>query len=226
MVAPSLMSHRRFPLALRGRVQVAYAEAWERLTDTHVEQAAHFARRLQGRLGAEDALLRYFREVAVPSLMQETVRARALIRLARAGGPPSDEESGTLELLGLLRPDHLVEAIRRRAQLVEETNLACRLAASLADEAICLTHVRNATAVADLLADEISRDEAIMHYIRCFDLPTVQAHMVFQRSLAEVAERHPLLSESPLACILPEPLRAARPSRPVAAAFELQAVGR
>ena len=86
MVVPSLMSTRRFPDAVRIDLQVAYARAWEALTQTHEQQAVGFVRRLQGRIGAEEALQRYPREVSVPLHMQETVRVRAL--LAPDAGAP------------------------------------------------------------------------------------------------------------------------------------------
>ena len=75
---------------------------------------------------------------------------------------------------------------------MEETNLECRLAASIADEAVAATHVRMALEVADLLADECTPDEAIMHYVRSFDLPAIDAQLVLRRAMANWAERDPL----------------------------------
>ena len=80
----TLNSIRRLPPALKLRLQVAYARAWEALTDTHQTQAAMFVTRLADRLPLEEALARYFREVAVPVAMRETVRARALLSVADA----------------------------------------------------------------------------------------------------------------------------------------------
>ena len=91
-----------------------------------------------------------------------------------------------------LRPDQLIGAIRRRAQYVEETNLECRLAASIADEAVAATHVRMALDIAELLADECTPDEAIMHYVRSFNLPAIDAQIIFRRAMACWAERDPL----------------------------------
>lgn len=225
MVAPSLISNRRFDAPVRHRLQVAYARAWEALTDTHRREAIRFIRQLDGRLEAEDALQRYFREVAVPPLMRETVRARVLIEL---GDDPVDVdiEPDAPELWSYLRPDQLVEAVRRRARFVEETNLACQLAGSIASEAVCVTHVESARDVAELLADEVPVSEGIMQYIRGFDLPSVEAQMVFQRALASLAERR-----SPMSCDvfelpdpLPAPQRASRPAA-AAAAYGLRAIG-
>jgi hypothetical protein len=139
MVVPSLIATRRFPDAVRIDLQVAYARAWEALIQTHEQQAVGFVRRLQGRIGAEEALQRYPREVSVPLHMQETVRVRALLALT-----PEERQapgSASAEAWMMLRPDHLLDALRRRARFVEDTTLAVRLAAAAADEAVAATHV-------------------------------------------------------------------------------------
>ena len=169
---------------------MAYARAWEALTATHESQAVAFVRHLRGRLGSDEALHRYFREVAVPMQMQETVRARALLALTpeeRCQQAPDPVEPGSGRT-----PYRVIEALRRRAQYVEETNLACRLAASVADEAVSLNHVAMALEVADVLRNVLPVDEALMHYIRAFELASVPAQLVFQRSLARIAEHQPV----------------------------------
>ena len=192
MAAPGIMSIRRFSPSTRMRLQVLFARAWEALADTYQVQAAEFVRRLRNQLPLDEALDRFFREVGVPAAMNDTVRARALIALAPliedATEPAEDKNPGW----NPLRPDHLIGAIRRRAQYVEETNLECRLAASIADEAVGATHVRMALDVAELLAGECTPDEAIMHYVRSFNLPALDAQIIFRRAMACWAERDPL----------------------------------
>lgn len=220
MVAPSLITNRRFSAPLRQRLQVAYARAWEALTETHRREAIRFVRQLSGRLSAEDALQRYFREVAVPALMRETVRARALIELGDEACDLDTEATAGADLWSYLRPDQLLEAVRRRARFVEETNFACQLAGSLATEAVCVTHVEAARDVAELLADEVPVADGIMHYVRSFELPSVEAQMVFQRALASLAERRsPIpacdvleLESLPLVPRTPRAVQVARPS--------------
>jgi hypothetical protein len=195
MVAPSSISTRRFPDPIRVDLQVAYARAWEALSATHETQAVAFVRTLRGRLGTDEALHRYFREVAVPMQMQETVRARAILALTpeeRAHQAVDPAEPGEAR-----SPYRVIEALRRRAQYVEDTNLACRLAASLADEAVSLNHVSMALEVADTLGSVMPVDEGLMHYIRAFELTSVCAQLVFQRSLARIAERRPQVSALP-----------------------------
>jgi hypothetical protein len=194
MAAPSLISTRRFSATTRLRLQVLFARAWEALADTYQAQAAEFVRRLKAQLPIEEALDRFFREVGVPAAMSDTVRARALIALT-----PMVEEEGELAAeetpeIGWnpLRPDQLIGALRRRARYVEETNLECRLAASIAEEAVAATHVRMALEIAELLADECTPDESIMHYVRSFDLPAIDAQLIVRRAMACWAERDPL----------------------------------
>lgn len=192
MAAPSLISTRRFSPPTRLRLQVLFARAWEALADTYQVQAAEFVRRLRAQLPLDEALDRFFREVGVPAAMTDTVRARALIALAPLVEDAVEPEEGRAPGWSPLRPDRLIGAIRRRAQYVEETNLECRLAASIADEAVAATHVRMALDIAELLADECTPDESIMHYVRSFSLPAIDAQIIFRRAMACWAERDPL----------------------------------
>jgi hypothetical protein len=192
MAAPSLISTRRFSPPTRLRLQVLFARAWEALADTYQVQTAEFVRRLRAQLPLDEALDRFFREVGVPAVMTDTVRARALIALAPLIEDAVEPEESRAPGWSPLRPDRLIGAIRRRAQYVEETNLECRLAASIADEAVAATHVRMALDIAELLANECTPDESIMHYVRSFNLPSIDAQIIFRRAMACWAERDPL----------------------------------
>jgi hypothetical protein len=219
MAAPSLIVARRFTPSLRLRLQVLFAKAFESLADTYRIQAVDFVRRLHGRLGAEEALDRYFREVGVPHAMEQTVRARALIALAPtapdlpdAGGPAEDRTSG-----GWLqfRPDLLLDTIRRRAQSQEEASLDCRMAASVSDEAVAATHVAMALETVVLLEGEVGADDAIMQYVRYFNLPSVEAQIIFRRTLAAWAERHPVREPFGTAPVCAAPARPFVPRLPL-----------
>jgi hypothetical protein len=192
MAAPGMISTRRFSAPTRLRLQVHFARAWEALADTYHLQAAEFVRRLRAQLPMDEALDRFFREVGVPAAMSDTVRARALITLAPLLEDEEAPEENRAPGWSPLRPDQLIGAIRRRAQYVEETNLECRLAASIADEAVAATHVRMALDIAELLADECAPDESIMHYVRTFNLPSIDTQIIFRRAMARWAERDPL----------------------------------
>ena len=192
MAATSMISTRRFSPSTRLRLQVHFARAWEALTDTYQLQAAEFVRRLRAQLPVDEALDRFFREIGVPAAMADKVRARALIALASLIEDTVEPEESSAPGWSPLRPDQLIGAIRRRARFVEETNLECRLAASIADEAVATTHVRMALGIAELLADECTPDEGLMHYVRSFDLPAIDAQIIFRRAMACWAERDPL----------------------------------
>jgi hypothetical protein len=195
MTAPNLTVGRRFSAATRLRVQLVFARALEALADTYQFQAAEFVRRLKPRLTVDEALARYFREVGVPAAIEETVRSRALISLAGLiENPPKLETRASSWTI--LRPDQLIDVLRRRVQHVEETNLDCRLAASMSDEAVAATHVRMALETAEVLAGETTPDQAIMLYVRTFTLPAIDAQLVFRTAMSHWAELHPLTGEA------------------------------
>jgi hypothetical protein len=223
MSTPTLMTARRFSGPRRLRLQILFAKAFEALADTYRLQAAEFVRRLRGKLPVEEALERYFREVGVPATMLETVRARALITLAgRAQDIPEPElvtrGSGSWNHL---RPEALLESFRRRAHNMEATGLDCRMAASLSDEAVAATHVAMALETVELLSEELPPDDAIMHYIRYFDLPSLEAQIVFRRTLAQWAEREAAYELATAAVCPPSP----RPEFPVRFVPGLRMIG-
>ena len=204
MTAPSLMPGRRFSAPTRLRIQLVFARALEALADTYQQQAAEFVRRLKPRLTIDEALQRYFREVGVPATIEETVRSRALISLSGLIENPPKYASRASSWT-ILRPDHLIDAVRRRVQYVEGTNLDCRLAASISDGAVAATHVRMALETAEVLADEVTPDQAIMLYVRTFNLPSVDAQVVFRTAMSQWAELHPLPGEAQALVRVPSP---------------------
>jgi hypothetical protein len=207
MSGPSLIASRRFTTSTKLRLQLVFARASEALAETYQAQAAEFVRRLKPRLSVDEALQRYFHEVAVPAALEGTVRARALITLSGMIESAPRHETRAVGWASL-RPDQLFDSLRRRVQHIEETNLECRLAASIADEAVAATHVRMALAAAQTLADEVTPDEAIMHYVRTFNLGSVDAQVIFRSAMAHWAEVHPLPGEAHAT---------ARPAHPVPA---------
>jgi hypothetical protein len=212
MTGPSLIASRRFPTSTRLRLQLVFARASEALAETYQAQAAEFVRRLKPRLSVDEALQRYFHEVSVPAALEVTVRARALISLS--GLIESAPKHETRAAIGwtVLRPDQLLDALRRRVQHIEETNLECRLAASMSEEAVATTHVRMALETVQALTDEVTPDEAIMHYVRSFNLGSIDAQVIYRSALAQWAELHPLPGEAHVTArpAIPAP----SPSRP------------
>jgi hypothetical protein len=195
MAVSSMVVSRRFSASTRLRLQLVLARATEALAETYKTQAAEFVRRLKSRLPVDEALQRYFREVGVPAAIEETVRSRALISLAGLIENAPKHESRASGWT-ILRPDQLLDALRRRVQRIEETNLECRLAAAISDEAVAATHIRMALDTAEVLADEISPDEAIVYYVRTLNLPALDAQVVFRTAMSQWAELHPLPGEA------------------------------
>ena len=66
----------------------------------------------------------------------------------------------------------------------------------MSDEAVATTHVRMALETAEVLADEVTPDEAIMHYVRTFNLTSIDAQVIFRSAMAQWAELHPLPGEA------------------------------
>ena len=195
MTGPSLIATRRFPASTKLRLQLVFARASEALAETYQAQAAEFVRRLKSRLSVDEALQRYFHEVGVPAALEGTVRARALISLSGLIESAPRHETRAVGWT-VLRPDQLLVALRRRVQHIEETNLECRLATSMSDEAVATTHVRMALETVQALADEVTPDEAIMLYVRSFNLTSIDAQVIFRSALAQWAELHPLPGEA------------------------------
>src|ERR687889_2717321 len=209
MTGPTLMGSRRFPASTKMRLQLVFARASEALAETYQAQAAEFVRRLKPRLSVDEALQRYFREVGVPAALEETVRARALISLSgliESAPRPESRAAGWTAL----RPDQMLDALRKRVQHIEDTNLECRLAGSISDEAVATTHVRMALETAEVLADELTPDEAIMLYVRTFNLPSVDAQVVYRTAMSQWAELHPLPGEARAKFLM----QAVEPARP------------
>jgi hypothetical protein len=195
MAGPSSIVTRRYSASTKLRLQLVFARASEALAETYQVQAAEFVRRLKSRLAVEEALDRYFHEVGVPAALEETVRSRALISLAGLIESAPRHETRPTPWTSL-RPDLLLVTLRRRVQHVEETNLECRLAASVSDEAVAATHIRMALETAEVLVEEVTPDEAIMHYVRTFNLTSIDAQVIFRGAMAHWAELHPLPGEA------------------------------
>jgi hypothetical protein len=188
MTAPSQMSLRRIPDALRLRVGVAYAVAWETLVDTHARQAVQFVSEFAPRLPVLHAMTLYFRITAVPDSMREVVRARTLTSLEPDVLPPL-VPLPVLTGWHRFRPDLWLENRRQRVRYHEKTLELARMVGARAAEAVIATHVENAVGFTHLVEGVIPANAAIARYIREFNLPDGLAQMVRQRAQARVAGR-------------------------------------
>jgi hypothetical protein len=183
------MPIRQFPRALRGRVRVAYAVAWEALVDTHTEQALQFIGEFASRLSPLEALELYFKVAPVSESMHEAIRTRALSTIELDCLPPR-APLPVLRGWRLLRLDLVLKLLKYRRAYQEKTLDLAKMVGAQAAEKITNTHVRNAREFADLMASLMPVEKAVSAYLRAFYLPLGAGQVVMQRVKAAVAGSH------------------------------------
>jgi hypothetical protein len=96
MPTPRSSAPRRLGEAMRRKLEVTSALAWEALVDTHVEQANHFIDRLAEYWPIDEALPRYLREMDIDPTMAAAIRTRVLAeRQPHGADARSDEAAAT-----------------------------------------------------------------------------------------------------------------------------------
>ncbi len=203
MVTNAIRGKGRLPDPLRRRLEVASAMAWESLVDAHAEEALEFLALLHGRMGMQDALSRYLREMGIVEPMTTSVRTKVLVALEHAEGgrvpmvrdparPREEDDPGEEEDEGWRRftPGALVRGVRERQEERDETDRVVMLAMARAEEDIIQKHVDNAITFAALLESTVGLDGAVQEYIRTVGLGGGRAQAVFQRTMARLAEVH------------------------------------
>ncbi len=201
---------RRLPDAMRRRVEVASAMAWEALVESHTAHALDFIGLMEGRLSMPDALNRYLREMGVIEPMATAVRTKVLVALedAEAAGervllheaegaagqaevrPAEPREDTGTERWRRFTPGALVSGVRERQREKDETDRLVMLALARSEEDIIQTHVDNAITFAALLDSAIGPDGAVQEYIGEVGLGGPRAQAVFQRTMAKLADVH------------------------------------
>ena len=220
MAANAPRNARRLPDAMRRRVEVASAMAWEALVEAHTTHALDFIALLEGRLDMQDALSRYLREMGVIEPMATAVRTKVLVALedAESAGarvllheaeaaaaeerppvePEDEEEEEEGEGWRRFTPGALVSGVRERQKSRDETDRLVLLAIARAEEDVIGTHVDNAITFAALLDSAVGLDRAVQEYIGEVGLGGPRAQAVFQRTMARLAEVHlPRLRRTP-----------------------------
>ena len=189
MSVPSQMPIRQFPRAIRTRVRVAYALAWEALIDSHATQARLFIGEFASRMMPLEALELYFGVVPVSEPMLEAVRTRTLATLELDDLPPL-QPLPTLRGWRLLRFDLVVKLLRYRRAYHERTLELARMVGARAAEAVTASHVKNAHDFAELLEGRLPVERAVEEYQRAFYLPLGAGQVVMQRVKAALAGSH------------------------------------
>jgi len=208
MPAPGRRTPRRLPEAVRRRLEVASATAWESLVEAHASHALRLIALLADRLPFDEAVTRYLREMEVSETMAAAVRNRVLVALEDAERPddsrPSlqlfaasgeeesqgDGEAATRPAEGWrrFRPDVLMRGLKERHRRQDETEGWIRLAIARAEEGIISTHVDNAITFAALLDPHMPLERAIEEYNNALGLTGPRAQAVLQRAMARLAE--------------------------------------
>ena len=217
MARPTRIPSRRLPDSVRRRIEVATAMAWEALVDAHTAQAQDFVQLFAGRLGLEDALVRYLSEMDLDDTMATAVRTRVFVGMEqvdarsqadatlrlhddqaavapRADAAQDDARNGPYgdsdDGWRRFRPDVVMRGVLRRQRESDEHSVLAALALARAEEAIIQTHVDNAISFTALLGGYVGISRAVQHYLGAVILTGSRAHAVFQRTMARLADVH------------------------------------
>jgi hypothetical protein len=215
---PSRMPVRQFPRAIRTRVRIAYAVAWETLLDSHATQARQFIGEFASRMTPLEALELYLSVVPIAATMLEAVRTRTLASLELDDLPPR-QPIPTLRGWRVLRLDLLLKLLRFRRAYEERTLELARMVGARAAEAVTATHVKNAHDLAELLEGYVTVERAVEEYQRAFYLSLATGQAVMQRVKATLAGSH--LAAEYAQPATPDPDLLERPERRAAADVSL-----
>jgi hypothetical protein len=161
--------------------------AWEGVITTHSNQVLEFILEFSSRIAPLDALDLYFRVVAVPEPMQESVRTRALPELDLDCLSPVNPLPTLSGWQCVFRPDLAIRMIRYRRDYVEQTLQLARMVGARAAEAVTATHVSHAIEFARMLSASVPVDKSVAHYVFVFSLPQAMSQTVLQRVQATLA---------------------------------------
>jgi hypothetical protein len=187
---------RLLPDTVRQRLEVVTAMSWEAVVSTHTRYARHFLDMMRGRLAVEAALARYVAEMEIPRVIESAVSTRILADLEGAGlddaaaepaipfRTPEDESDGWRRF----RPDVVVRGVLDRQRRSDETERWVQLLIARAEEGLILTHVENTITFAALLDTHLPFDRAIQEYLGAMNLTGSRAQVVYQRSMARLAD--------------------------------------
>lgn len=200
---PAGRPYRRLPDAVRHRLDVATAMAWEALVDTHVTQALEFIGLFEDRLPLEESLTRYIKEMDMSETMGAAVRTRSLVALDQQvatddgavsihGTEPGDEDIGADDDEGWKRfkPGAVMRGVLERQRKHEEIERMVELAIARAEEEVIKTHVDNAITFAALLEDSGALSRGVEQYIASLNVVGGRGQAVLQRTMARLADVH------------------------------------
>jgi hypothetical protein len=183
---------KRIPEAVRRRLDMAAAAAWEAVVDAHVANAIFFVTLTAPRLSFHQAVDRYLSETDVRDPMASAIRSRVLIRMegdlgAAEAAPPEAPSSGAAGFKRF-RPDVVARGIARKVRETEAFEERVRLAIARAEEGVLLAHIENAVAFTEIVQEYQGLDEAVEDYIDLMRITGGRAQSVYQRAMARLAD--------------------------------------
>ena len=208
MPTPRRTVPRSLPDALRRKLDVTTAMAWENLVDTHVTEATAFVNRLTAHVPVEESLTRYLREMDMNESMATAIRTRVLLtfeesdleldegeqQIAGDVEPVTPHITGGAEeddpMWRRFRPSAMVREVKERQRKSEEIDHLTMLLLARAEDHILDTHVENAIGFAALLDQSLTLDRAVQHYLGAVTLTGCRAQVVFQKTMAKLADVH------------------------------------
>lgn len=200
MPTPRRTPPRSLPEALRRKLDVTTAMAWEDLVDSHVAQATAFIIRLEEFIPVEETLTRYLREMDLTDTMATAVRTRVLLGLEEldesgahhpdgAGGTAGDDDDEDT-VWNRFRPSAVVREVKERQRRGEELDRLTMLLLARGEDRVMATHVENAIGFAALLDGSMPLDRAVQLYLGSVNLSGCRGQVVFQRTMARLADVH------------------------------------
>lgn len=211
----------RYPDAVKRKLDVAAAMAWEALVQAHTRHALEFISLLDGHAPFDESAVRYIREMDIPPHMAAAVQTRVLAALEQRGvddwpgepGPrPDPHDAGASGGWRRLRPRDLLRGVRHRQRRHEEVDRIAELALARAEEGVIRVHVEHAARFAELLEPHFPLRRGIDEYIDALGLAGGRAQSVFQRAMARIADRRLPLAGLDVAPPGPVPRRRRGPS--------------
>ncbi|MEO5510710.1 MAG: hypothetical protein ABIV28_05600 [Longimicrobiales bacterium] len=204
MPTPRRSAPRSLPDSTRRKLDVTTAMAWENLVDSHVAEATAFILRLEEFNPVEDSLTRYLREMDLTETMGTAVRTRVLLGLEELDGADDDngQQHGTNDggsqgeapveeaVWRRFRPSAMVREVKERQRKGEEIDRLTMLLLARAEDHVMATHVENAIGFAALLDGVTPLDRAVQHYLGSVNLSGCRGQVVFQRTMARLADVH------------------------------------
>lgn len=184
---------QRMPPELERKLERAEALAREHLINTHAALATDLVGILAPRMPFDQAIERYLETMTLEGEEKEVIGTRAVALLDDADLQEDMAREGTrgwgwnwryATPLGVLR---YIGRVQKRSS---EEDLWLELAAARAEEKLVEVHVEFATQFVELMDEHEHADptRAVGHYLERLDVPELRARMVYQRTIARLAE--------------------------------------